>query len=294
MREAFETWRPNADTTELLNKTVAIITDYAAQGYRLSVRQVYYQLVGRDIIENTVPSYKRLGRIIRKARMAGIVDWAVIEDRNRTLVKNNHYAGIGSYLKHTAQWFEIDLWEGQDNRPIVICEKDALSGILQPICEESDVYFTANKGYSSISHLYNIAKNIEHRATNDYQGTTILYFGDHDPSGLDMDRDILERVGMFSFFNLNDVKRLALTAEQIETYDPPPNPAKMTDTRAPEYIAEHGDSSWELDALQPEVLGNLVRGAIEDTISHPEQFEEMQVAQEDGREQLKEIAQDYD
>jgi hypothetical protein len=93
----------------------------------------------------------------------------------------------------------------------------------------------------------------------------VLYLGDHDPSGNDMVRDIRERLGEFGVPNLK-VEKLALTMAQIRRYRPPPNPAKITDSRAAAYIEEFGDQSWELDALNPQQLNALVETAINNNI----------------------------
>ena len=134
---------------------------------------------------------------------------------------------------------------------------------------QGDVSFSANKGYASLSHIYSIAKTFEEIYDNGHhsgQTPVILYFGDHDPSGLDMDRDIIKRIESLSnlSFSSYDFDRLALTKEQIEKYDPPPNPAKITDSRAEAYIKRFGHVSWELDALEPSVLDDLCRNAILD------------------------------
>ena len=86
--------------------------------------------------------------------------------------------------------------------------------------------------------------------------SVILYLGDHDPSGEDMVRDIQERLHRFHV-NVK-VEKIALTRSQVEEYKLPPNPTKRSDTRSSRYRAEHGDKSWELDALGPEVLREIL------------------------------------
>jgi hypothetical protein len=88
---------------------------------------------------------------------------------------------------------------------------------------------------------------------------TIIHLGDHDPSGIDMTRDIRERMAMFGSSGCElTVRRIALNMDQIDLYSPPPNPTKLTDTRAEKYMAEFGETSWELDALEPSKLDALV------------------------------------
>jgi hypothetical protein len=143
--------------------------------------------------------------------------------------------------------------------PFVVhnCEKDAISGVLSPLARELHVTLVVNRGYSSQSAMYEASKRfIEHGDAD----CTILYLGDHDPSGEDMVRDVRDRLRTFGAEV--HVEKIALTMDQIEEYNPPPNPAKVSDPRAAEYIAKHGDSSWEVDALPPDVLQDLIRDSI--------------------------------
>ena len=94
--------------------------------------------------------------------------------------------------------------------------------------------------------------------------TRILHFGDHDPSGIDMTRDIADRLHLFG--SEVDVRRVALNMDQIDQYDPPPNPAKLSDSRSEKYVSEFGPNSWELDALEPRVLAALVDLEIDEVL----------------------------
>ena len=98
------------------------------------------------------------------------------------------------------------------------------------------------------------------RQNREREGCFIIHLGDHDPSGIDMTRDIQERLWMFGADV--EVKRVALTMNQVQTYNPPPNPAKMTDSRASKYIDMFGDESWELDALEPQMLNQLITNEV--------------------------------
>jgi hypothetical protein len=108
------------------------------------------------------------------------------------------------------------------------------------------------------------------------QEPLIIHLGDHDPSGIDMTRDNRDRLGMFAQHNV-EVIRLALNMDQVEQYTPPPNPAKTTDSRAKDYIAAYGTSSWELDALEPRVINELLHTTIRGCID-AEEWEEREQA----------------
>ncbi len=280
MKEHFIDWKPQADALQMLTHAIRIIDEYAEEGYDLTLRQAYYRIIALDLFpedrryrwvessrrwvkdlvngtKNALPNYKWLGTILGNGRNAGFIDWDMIVDRGRTVDKNSHWESPSSIIRSAAQSFAIDKWVGQSYRVVVMVEKDALSGILRPVCEELDVEFSANKGYASQTHLYEIAKKMTSWSDKNIT-PVILYFGDHDPSGLDMDRDLVDRLSLYSNLSI-DVNRLALTFDQIEEYSPPPNPAKMTDSRAKGYVSSYGNESWELDSMEPRILAGLVR-----------------------------------
>lgn len=293
MREQFEVWNPTKATRVTLGYADKILAEYKKQGYDLSLRQLYYQMVAADLIPNSVRSYKRLGSIIDQARKAGLIDWDMIVDRNRSVQAVSHWDHPGEILVSAASSFRMDKWRGQQYRIIVAVEKDALSGVLEPVCRREDVFFTANKGYASSSHLYRIGKMVQRWSKYADQEAVIIYLGDHDPSGLDMDRDIEDRVWTFSYGTLQHISRAALTWEQIEQYNPPPNPAKETDSRSDGYIAEHGRQSWELDALKPEVLDALVTEKILEYRDN-DLWEAALKLEKEYRQELTELAKKYD
>ena len=102
------------------------------------------------------------------------------------------------------------------------------------------------------------------------QKTLIIHLADHDPSGLDMTRDIGDRLRMFAGWKNHDIERIALNMSQIEEFTPPPNPTKLSDSRARAYIAEFGSNSWELDALEPRVIESLIERTLKQVIDDTE------------------------
>jgi len=259
MKELFvdKTFSPNMQAT--IDTINSILEEYRAHGYRLSLRQLYYQLVARAIIENSLQSYKRIGEIVSNARVAGQIDWAMIEDRGRETITPPMWDDPAQIVKAAAAQFAIDRWADQPNHIEVMVEKAALEGVLIPVCRMLGIRFTANRGYSSQSAMYEAGKRIE--AMMEHKDVYVLYLGDHDPSGIDMTRDVRERLEMFSRCSF-DVQRLALNMDQVEMWNPPDNPAKTTDSRYEAYILEFGKSSWELDAVDPATLGGLVIKAV--------------------------------
>lgn len=245
-----------------ISRANRIIAEYQAQGYRLTVRQLYYQMVSRDMIPNNEKSYKRIVNLISDGRQAGLIDWSMIEDRGRVLRVNSHWDKPADILRSAAYSYAIDKWADQSWHVEVMVEKDALSGVVGPVCRQLDIAYTANKGYSSSSAMYEAGKRL---ADRHMQGKNIMvvYLGDHDPSGIDMTRDITERLMMYADLDGQiEVERVALNYDQIEVLRPPENPAKTTDSRAAAYIRQFGHSSWELDAIEPNELARLIEGQV--------------------------------
>ena len=264
-REAFVTKRFNSNTLDLIETCVEIMDDYAAMDLDLTVRQLYYQLVSRDIIENTDKSYDRISRIINEARLAGLMDWAMIVDRGRPTTTVPTWDEPHDILQSCIQQFRTNRWETQPYHVEIMCEKQALEGIFKPICSKWGISYTSNKGYCSQSVLHQKGKEIEKMHSIYGKQTRIFYFGDHDPSGLDMDRDLNERLKMFSGCE-DIIHRVSLSMPQIVQFKPPPNPAKLTDSRAKDYVKKHGGKSWELDAMDPRYLKTIAGRCIEELI----------------------------
>jgi hypothetical protein len=232
-----------------------IIEEYQSQGFRLTLRPLYYQFVVRDLITNKVSEYKRLGGIINDGRLAGMIDWDAIEDRTRSLRSLSSWDNPSGMIETAADQFKLDLWADQDNRVEVWIEREALAGVFEGVCNKLRVPFFCCRGYTSQSEMWSAAQRLW-RWNQGGQTPVILHFGDHDPSGMDMTRDITDRLELFNC--PLELKRLALNMDQIRQYNPPPNPAKETDSRFQGYIIKYGDESWELDALEPQVLADLV------------------------------------
>jgi len=263
-----------------------IIKEYLQQGYRLTLRQLYYQLVSRDIIPNSVKEYGKLSGLLVKGRMAGHVDWEAIEDRIR-IPKLPYYAkNIQDAMSDIVGAYRLNRQDGQDVYIEVWVEKDALSGVLLRVTRKYHINLMVNRGYSSCTAMHDAYQRFD---LEDDKERYILYLGDHDPSGLDMIRDVKDRLGEFGLDDINVIP-VALTHEQIKKYKPPPNPAKVTDPRANDYISEYGRVSWEVDALNPKILNSLLEKAILDLIDE-DKYEEML---EKEKEDIAEIKEKFD
>lgn len=240
----------------IIDRANTIITNLQAQGHSVTLRQLYYQFVARDWLPNTKQNYKRLTSIISDARRAGLIDWLSIVDRTRYLREIETYSSPEEAITRLSQTYAIDFWASQKYRPEVWIEKDALLGVLAVACDPWRAPYSSCRGFTSDSELWGAGRRMRGHLDNG-QEPIVFYLGDHDPSGVDMTRDIFERVCMFAEYRVT-VKRIALNTDQIEQYNPPPAPAKTTDSRYEGYAQIHGDEAWELDALEPTVITQLI------------------------------------
>ena len=262
--ESFEARRFHTKTSALIDHANLIIGEYQARGFTLTLRQLFYQFVARSLIDNKPSEYKRLGEVIKNGRRAGLIDWGSIEDRTRNMREGASWESPAGIVAAAAEQYREDLWWGQDFRPEVWIEKDALLGVIEGVCDEYRLPYFACRGNNSESEQYKAGKRFEAQLES---GLTpiVLHFGDHDPNGLDMTRDNRDRLAMFARQGV-EVRRLALNMDQIERFRPPPNFAKETDSRYAAYAEKFGAECWELDALDPVVIAGLIRTEIEGLI----------------------------
>lgn len=272
----------------IIAKANEICAEYVEQGYILTLRQLYYQFVARGLLPNTMKDYKNLGNVINDGRLAGLIDWDHIEDRTRNLASLSTWNSPKDILEATAQQFRYDWWEDQETRIEIWVEKEALVGVIERVAYKYRCAYFACRGYSSQSESWRAGQRFK-----DYnicgQAVKIFHLGDHDPSGIDMTRDNSSRLNMFSEYGNVEVIRLALNENQVHQYNPPPNPAKLTDTRGLDYIAKFGDQSWELDALDPKVIDDLISNEIEKYINY-EKWELVKTKEKKARSRISVMA----
>jgi len=290
MKQAFRHDKITSKRADQIGLINGILEEYSTQGYVLTLRQLYYQLVGRGIIANEVREYTKVMKTLTMGRMNGLIDWDMIEDRSRRPHMDYAVAGISDALQDTIDQYKLDRQKGQSHSIEIWTEKDAVSNILKRVSRYYHLRLSINRGYTSVSAMYVAYRRIRRQMALTERDTIILYVGDHDPSGLDMIRDIEDR---FCEFGIDDIKIIpvALTMDQIEEYNPPPNPAKINDPRASQYILEHGDESWELDALEPEVLRSITEGAVKEHLDQ-DLFDDVLSQEESDKVRLEELIAD--
>lgn len=271
--------KANIERLHVINN---ILEEYRTEWYVLTLRQLYYQLVSRDIIPNNVKEYAKISSLLVKGRMWGIVDWNIIEDRLRVPFLPYYCEDPADALRDTAEQYRIDRMNWQDKYIEVWVEKDALSWVLRRVTKKYHINLMVNRWYSSCTAMYDAHNRMSERGNN-----YILYVGDHDPSGLDMIRDVKERLATFG----RDVNviHVGITQEQIAEFNPPPNPAKFSDPRAARYIEKFWRTSREVDALPPEYLINHLSWII-DSLIDQEQYQHMLKVEKEWKLKLLNIA----
>jgi len=293
---------------DILTEALKIMEDYEADDMKLTLRQMYYQFVSLGICPSGQLHYKRIGDVLTDARYAGEYPIEGLEDRGREVHEGDFTTcddDVDEALQtasNTIQWLpdgtiNIDRWFGQRNHVSVWVEKQALEGVFEPVCKELGVSWFACKGYPSVSALWTWIQAAERAHKNGtVHGCTVLYFGDHDPDGWEIPRSALRNlnkllevkgIGLRIAF-----KRIALNMDQIREYAPPPFEAKVTSARYQGYVDEHHtEEAWELDALEPRSLRDLIRSevnALFDERVYREQMARQDQLRAEVREQMQE------
>ena len=238
----------------------------------LTLRQLYYRLVSRHLFENTVNNYKRLSRIMVRAREERAVPANCLEDRSRRVLGRGDtgYKSATDFLrrriaslKESYKDFRMPMWVDQPFNLLISLEKDALSRLVSDEANKYYIRTFPTRGYPSYTYVSRMASYIRNRLKG--KPTVVLYFGDFDPSGVDIERDLGERLQKYGAGEFM-VRRVALTKEQIMQYSLPPMPVKKSDARAPSFVSNFGEETVELDALEPNVLKLLVHRSVAEHI----------------------------
>jgi hypothetical protein len=230
--------------------------DIVALGKPMTVRQVFYRAVALMLIAKTEAEYKTtIGRLLVAMRRDRELPYDWIADGTRWMRKPTTFSSLDDAVTRWQATYRRDLWDTQDTYVEVWIEKEALAGVLVPVTSKWDVPLMVTRGYPSLSYLFEAGQCI---AAED-RPVTIYYLGDHDPSGIDIARNVEARLREFAPDAELTFERIAVTREQIRRYALPTRPTKTTDSRIKSW---KGGGSVEVDALEPDVLRDLVEGAI--------------------------------
>ncbi len=236
------------------------IRDVLSADNPMTVRQVYYQLVAAQLIENNRSQYQAISNLLVEMRRRGDVPWEWVEDRLRRPREVQMWPALADFISVVKRSYRRDVWVKQPTYVECWLEKDALSGIFEDVLEKYGVTLNAGRGFDGWDSIHNAARRYSPKEEAGVP-VTVLYWGDFDPSGEDMVRSLRERLA--SFDCAPEIIKCALTRDDIDLYNLPTDFTKRTDTRSAAFVAKYGDVSVELDALSSPVLRTRITSAVE-------------------------------
>ena len=239
-------------TELILENAISVLADY----HPMTVRQVYYRLVSRQIIDNNRSQYQAVSNILVEARKSGAIPWGWIEDRLRKPRHISMWDDLADFAHTAVHSYRLNTWATQAGYVECWLEKDALSGVFEQVLADYGITLNVGRGYDGWDSIHAAAMRF-----GTGKGITVLYYGDFDPSGEDMVRSLQERLAFFGC--VPEIVKCALTLDDVQRYNLPPDFAKKTDTRAAAFIEKWGDMAVELDALPPDVLQTSLKNEVE-------------------------------
>jgi len=275
------------DTAELWVNIFKVFTEVRQVVPSITLRQLFYQLVSKNAIPKTEAGYKKVMRQLRAMRREKFIPYSWVADNTRWVRRAASYTDLRSFLDEQSRIYRKSIWNSQDNFIEIWCEKDALAGVISDVTYSWDVPLYVTRGYSSDTLAYN--------AVNHYQDENkpvkIYYFGDWDPSGKDISRDLEEKTQYFA----DDLgvrvqfERCALLPQQIQMWDLPTRPTKKTDSRSKNFSGD----SVELDAIPPKQLQEIIEGIIVSNVD-PKIYKRTLEIEKVERENLEQLIQKLD
>ena len=260
--------------TEKTKKRKELILDWARQHRPVTVRQIFYRLSTLEAVDKSERGYKVVGRLCTQMRLDGEIPFSYFADNTRWMRRPRTYNTIEEALELTAQTYRKSLWQNQTAAAEIWLEKEALAGVIYPVTSLWDVPLMVVKGYPSVTFLHTAASQMKNDYFHHNRITKIFYLGDRDPSGLDIFRNITERIPEFAQNTPIIFSHVAVTPAQVRRWQLPSRPTKKKDSRAKDFEGE----SVELDAILPSDLRQLVTDCIEKVIdsSQLEQLREIE------------------
>lgn len=248
-----KTHKPNKTTLNLWQQLKAIADEYDV----MTVRQLYYQAEMRHVVGKTDSDYDKVQRAVVQMRRQGFLAYDKIVDSHRERKRMYQHGSMHEALENMYQLYRRNYWLDQPEHVEIWCEKDALTNIINPVCSDYGVSFSALRGFDSESFIYDSAIDLKRMGKPSH----VYYFGDHDPSGWWIARNL--GPSLRGFGAPVSVHHVAVTPRQVASWQLPTRTAKRTDKRLPGFIAYFGsDQCTEVDAIAPDTLRMLVKRCI--------------------------------
>lgn len=227
-------------------RTTAIVdaaADILVAEYPMTLRQCFYRLVSKGVIENSRSDYQTLSRILTKARNDGRIDFGWLVDRSRPTYSPCVFENPKAYAELLKNGYRKDYWNSQPAYVEVWTEKDSVTGSIQQTTDELGVTVRVGRGFNSTTRAHEIAEHFLSKPKT----ICVFYLGDFDPSGVAIEEDIAQRIRAYGAdFTM---ERLAIHSEDIHKFELPPLRVKDSDTRSAAFLRNHGTECVELDAL---------------------------------------------
>jgi hypothetical protein len=246
----------------------------------MTVRQVFYQATVKGVVDKSEAGYNKVQHDLVLMRRSGELPYNWLADNTRWQRKPNTFDGIEEALEQTAQFYRKNLWANADCYVEVWLEKDALAGVIYPVTDLYDVPLMVARGYASLSFLHGAAAYINNLVVP----THIYHLGDFDPSGVNAGEKIEETLRELAPDADITFERLAVEPYQIEAWDLPTRPTKQSDSRSKRF----GEISVELDAIEPDLLRDIVQQALERHLPS-DQLDILKIAEQSERDILRNL-----
>jgi len=263
VKEWFKDHKFEKETLPKLSRVLEILEDVEQKNETVTLRQLNYRLTGFEFL-STDPEYKQLSRILKHARLAGLISWNVIEDHTRIVKLPNIFESVSDALETILAVFKINRQENQPTYVEVMVEKDTLTDVFYSVTSQYCIPLNVNKGNNSVTAFKKCAERLI-EAYNRGQKLLLLYFGDFDPSGMEMVETTKKNLRLLNVPDC-EVKFCGVTLEQAKYYNLRSLPIKASDKKGPKFRKLHGDECFEIDVLGNEVLRELVGNEIKNTI----------------------------
>lgn len=271
------TRRSAADLEVIRNAMYAALVDDRP----MTVRQMFYRLVSDGVIEKSENEYKNtVCRLLTEMRLAREIPFDWIADHTRWQRKSPSYSSIQAALRNTRDTYRRAVWNNQPYRVEVWLEKDALASVLVEETDPWDVPLMVTRGYPSVSYLHGAAVQMASWG----KPALVYYFGDHDPSGVDISRNVEARLREFAPDTPIYFERVAVNPEQIESMGLITRPTKTSDSRSKNFAGE----SVEVDAIPARQLRAMARECILNCIDE-DALTELRVAEQSEREVFEQL-----
>lgn len=242
-------------TTDLIQAANEVLS----AEHPMTIRQLFYRLVSILNLNNCRADYQKLSRVMTQARESGEIDPEWIVDRSKPEIIPNVWEDVRGYLKTVSRGYKRNYWRDQPHYTEVWIEKDSLTGSIDETIEELGITLRTHRGYGSTTKKLEIASLFD----SIDKPMTIFYIGDFDPSGVDIERDLLQKVKRYMKSDRRIIlKRLGILREDIEQFNLPPLRVKERDPRAKGFCQAYGTDVVEADALPPTELRSRIKEAV--------------------------------